>query len=211
MHEVSGLKGANVEDTEGNNYPVRQVLAVPGTSKDIDLPDDLVPGSKKRKEQIENLKQYSDKLRQELFQNGGEMSFAKVSAFLRNNPGFIETADVYRLAKSSRYVKFLRLFGYEIQGSGPGMIVKRPSNISNSSSRGRPEGSIDIAPRAPRRGLPGTQEIRLTPDNPHRLGSASYNRYELYKNEITIGGLRKKGATPQDIRGIIQKAYGELQ
>ena len=90
------------------------------------------------------------------------------------------------------------------------MIVKRPSNIS-SSSRGRPEGSIDIAPRAPRRGLPGNTQIRLTPDNPHKMGTATYNRYELYKNEITIGDLRKKGATPQDIREIIQKAYGQLQ
>ena len=81
------------------------------------------------------------------------MTFARVCAFVRTQPGFVDTADVYRLAKASRYVKFLRLFGYEIQGSGPGMIVKRLSTAS--SSRGRPEGSIDIAPRAPRRGLPG--------------------------------------------------------
>ena len=48
VHQVAGLKGANVEDTEGNSYPVRKVLAVPGTSRDIDLPDALIPGSRKR-------------------------------------------------------------------------------------------------------------------------------------------------------------------
>ena len=137
------------------------------------------------------------------------MSFARVSAFLKNIPGFIHTADVYRLPKASRYVKFLKLFGYEIQGSGPGMIVKRPSTAS--SSRGRPEGSIDIAERTPRATYPAAQKINLTPNNPHRLGTGAYNRYEAYKSATNIGELRQRGATPQDIREILQKGYGQLE
>ena len=209
VHVVDGLKGGNVEDTEGNSYPVRKVLAVPGTSQDIDLEDDLIPGSKKRKDQIDNLKQYSDKLRQELFQNDGQMSFARVSTFLRTQPSFVDTADVYKLPKASRYIKFLRLFGYEISGSGPGMVVKRPSNTS--AIQGRPAGSLDLTPRAPRRGLPGNLGIILTPENPHRMGTGAFTRYEQYKSKTNIKDVRSSGATPQDLREIIRKGYGQLQ
>ena len=112
---MTGLKGGNVEDSKGNSYPVRQVLAVPGTSADVDLPDKLMPGSGKRKEQLQHLRPFSEALKTELYNlPGGEMSFARATRFLQARPGFTDTADAYRLPKAGRFVKFLRLFGFEI-------------------------------------------------------------------------------------------------
>jgi hypothetical protein len=140
------------------------------------------------------------------------MTFARASAFLRSQPAFVDTADNYRLPKASRYIKFLRLFGFEITGSGPGMLVGRPSSSSGSSNRGgRPEGSIDIAQRVPRKHLPDSLGIILTPDNPYKIGTAAFDRYEKYKSAVTIGAVRKAGATPLDLRRNVQKGYGQLQ
>ena len=213
VQEVAALKGANVEDAAGKSFPVRQVLAVPGTSADIDLPDELMPGSGKRKDQLQHLKPFSEALKVELANTpGGEMSFARVTRFLQARPGFTDTADVYRLPKAGRYVKFLRLFGFEIQGSGPGMVVRRAPGAASSSSgaRGRPEGAVDIAPRVPRRALPAGTVLLWTPDNPYRAGTAARARYELYKAATTVGEARDLGATPQDIKGGIEKAYAQL-
>ena len=141
VHQVAALKGANVEDSEGNSYPVRQVLAVPGTSADVDLPDELMPGSAKRQAQLTNLRPFSEKLKAELYNTpGGEMTFARASQFLRTQPGFSDTADAYRLPTAGRFVRFLRLFGFEIRGSGPGMTVGRPAGAASSSSA--PRGSM---------------------------------------------------------------------
>ena len=139
------------------------------------------------------------------------MSLARVVTFLKSLQGFSLTADVYRLPVASRFVKFLRLFGYEIEGSGPNMIVKRPSNPTPGAVIGRPAGAVDILPRNPRRNLPANLEIIINPDNPHRRGTGAYTRYENYKNATTIGELRNLGATPQDIREILEKGFGVLQ
>ena len=45
VRQVGFLKGANVEDDEGNSFPVRSVLAVPGESQDVVSNTELVPGS----------------------------------------------------------------------------------------------------------------------------------------------------------------------
>ncbi len=211
VHEVDGLKGANVEDEEGRSYPVRQVLAVPWTSADINVSDELVPGSRKREQQRQHLRQYSEQLKHELSNTPrGEMSCARVGEFLRTRRGFEDTAETYRLPRAGRYVKFLRLFGFQIQGSGPGMIVRRPAAPSSAEGRGRPAGAVDIAPRAPRRGLPGGTEITFQPDNPHRGGTAVYTRYAAYRSATTVGEARRLGATPQDLRGDLEGGYAQL-
>ena len=214
VHQVRELVGANVRDSEGNSYPVRQVLPVPGTSADIDVPEELVPGSGRRREQIQNLRPFSDALKAELANSpGGEMTLARVTRFLQARPGFLNTADVYRLPVQGRYVRFLRLFGFEIRGSGPGMTVRKPPSAASSSAggqRGRPAGAVDIAPRVPRRVMAATQELLWQPDNPYRAGSASYARYELYKGAETVGEARRLGATPQDIKAGIERAYAQL-
>ena len=206
--------GANVRDEKGGSYPVRQVLPVPGTSADVDIPDELVPGSGRRQEQITNLRPYADALKTEIFNSPNqEMTLARVTRFLQARPGFLNTADVYRLPVAGRYVRFLRLFGFEIRGSGPSMTVRRPPSAAASSSagqRGRPEGSVDIAPRVPRRVMAANQELLWQPDNPYRIGSASYARYEAYKASESVGEARSLGATPLDIKQGIERAYAQL-
>ena len=98
VHEVDGLKGANVEDQEGRSYPVRQVLAVPWTSADINMSDELVPGSRKREQQRLHLRQYSEQLKHELSNTPrGEMSFARgpaeASRTQRRRTDFPERGD----------------------------------------------------------------------------------------------------------------------
>ena len=39
VHHVKSIMGAIVEDTEGHRFPVKQVMAVPGTSEDVHLPE----------------------------------------------------------------------------------------------------------------------------------------------------------------------------
>ena len=210
VHQVAALKGANVEDEEGRSYPVRKVLAVPGTSADIDINDELLPGSGKRAQQLQGLRRYSEQLKQELSTTPrGVMTLARVQQFLRTRPQFEDNAELYRLPKAGRFVKFLRLFGYTLAGTGPSITVTAPGAAAGGAG-GRPAGSVDIAPRMPRRAMPAATAITWQPDNPYRGGSASYARYELYRAASTIGEARSLGATPQDIKSGLAKGYGQL-
>ena len=190
----------------------------------MEVPDELVPGSGKRAQQITNLRPFNDRLRAEFDRSpGNEMTFARVSAFLRAQPAFSDTADAYRLPTAGRFVKFLRLFGWEIRGSGPGMVVRKPpaaarpassSGAASSSSdamRGRPLGALDIAPRMPRTSRPAETALAFTPDNPHRPGTAAHARYEAYKSATTVGEARTAGANPMDIKSALEKGYAILQ
>ena len=58
--------------------------------------------------------------------------------------------------------------------------------------------------------MAASTELLWTPDNPYRGGSAARARYELYKAATTVGEARRLGATPQDIKGGIEKAYAQL-
>ena len=140
------------------------------------------------------------------------MGFARATRFLQARPGFSDTADVYRLPKAGRFVKFLRLFGFELRGSGPGMTVRRPAGTASSSAgpRGRPEGAVDVAPRVPRRVMAASTALLWTPENPYRGGTAAHARYQVYRSASTVGEARTLGATPQDIKGGIEKAYAQL-
>ncbi len=89
------------------------------------------------------------------------------------------------------------------------MVVRRPT--SAGGSQGRPAGSVDLAPRAPRRGLPAATPITFQPDNPHRGGTAAYARYDLYKGAQSVGAARELGATSQDLKGDLEKEYARLQ
>ena len=209
VHQVAALKGANVEDEQGRSYPVRKVLAVPGTSADIDINDELVPGSGKRAQQLQGLRRYSEQLRQELSTTPqGVMTLARVQQFLRTRPQFEDNAELYRLPKAGRFVKFLRLFGYQLAGSGPAITVTAPRAAAGGG--GRPAGAVDLLPRMPRRELPAATPITWQPDVPYRGGSASYARYELYRGASTIGEARRLGATPQDIKAGLSKGYAQL-
>ena len=214
VHQVEGLKGANVEDTEGNSYPVRKVLAVPETSQDIDMNDELTPASGRREQQLRGLRQYSEQLKNELSQApNAEMTLTRVQMFLRSRPQFEATADVYRLPKAGRFVKFLRLFGYRIQGSGPAMTVKAPAAATGQlrpAARAVQLGA-PLAPRAQRRDLPGSQEILFQADNPKRGGSASFTRWGLYRSATTVGEARRLGMTPQDLREALRQGHAQLQ
>ena len=198
-------------DPEGKSYPVRQVLAVPASSEDVKVPDELLPGSAKRKAQLLHLRPFAEALRTELFNRGREMSFRGVATFLAALDGFDDTSDVYKLPKQGRVARFLRLFGFLLSGSGAGMSVQLPaSSASSQPARGRPHGATDLTPRIPRAVLPAHSVLTWTPDNPFRGGSAARARYELYKSATTVGAARALGATSQDIRIGLTKAYGQL-
>jgi len=155
------------------------------------------------------MRQYSEQLKQELSQAPqGAMSFTRVQMFLRSRPQFEATADVYRLPKAGRFVKFLRLFSYRIEGSGPAMTVKAPAAAAGQAPVAR---AVQLAPRAQRRDLPGTQGILFQPDNPKRGGSQAYTRYGLYKGATTIAEARRLGMTPQDQREALRQGHAQLQ
>ena len=136
------------------------------------------------------------------------MSFAGATRFLTAQPSFHDTAELYRLPNAGRIIKFMRLFAFEIKGRGPGMTVRKP--VGASGGRGRPPAAVDLQPRMPRRGLPAATAITWAPDNPHRGATASYTRYEGYKNTSTVGEARAQGATPQDLKTGLSKGYAQL-
>jgi len=208
VHQVEGLKGANVEDTEGNSYPVRKVLAVPGASQDIDINDELTPASGRREQQLRGMRQFSEQLKRELAQTPqNQMTFARATQFLRTRPSFEDTAEAYRLPRAARYVKFFRLFGFRLEGSGPAMTVRGPAAAVGQAPAAR---AIQLAPRASRRDLPGSQGIIFQPDNPKRGGSAAYARWALYRSATSVGEARRLGMSPQDLREALRQGHAQL-
>ena len=198
----------NVRDEKGESFPAKTVLPVQSGSADVRGDGENLPGSRRTDEQRQALRQYSDALKARLGAEG-QMTLASVSRFLQSQEGFADTADVYRLPKQGRVVKFLRLFGFELTGTGPGIIVRKPSRATGEA-RGRPAGATDLVPRIPRRGLPAAQSITFQPDNPFRAGSARHNRYEAYKGAGTVGEARRLGATPQDFQAAFNEGYAVL-
>lgn len=52
--------------------------------------------------------------------------------------------------------------------------------------------------------------IFIDKDNPKKVGSAAYDRFELYKEARTIGQAKKMGATSEDIRFDTARGYIKL-
>ena len=206
VHQVASLKGANVQDTQGNSYPVRKVLAVPADSADISVNPELSAGSGRKEQQRSQLRRYSEMLKQEL-SGTGEMTLTRVRDFLKSRPGFEDNAALVRLPSAGRYVASLRLYGYRISGAGPTLVVRAPAAAVGRAAVREVAAPIE---RAQRRDLPGTQAIRIKPDNPKRGGTLAYARYELYKSSATVGEARTAGMTPQDLRDGIARGQIEL-
>ena len=103
---------------------------------------------------------------------------------------------------------------FEVQGSGPNIkvfvakppeprpVVPRPVQVGGASSSSAPAErqprAIEIDPRAPYRRFPNDQRVEYG-DNPARVGTPRYRRYENYKTATTIGGARRMGSSSQDI------------
>jgi hypothetical protein len=182
---------------------------VPGDSQSVVLNDETIPNSGLRERQRVALRQFSEQLKRELAQTPqNQMSFARATRFLRNLASFTDTADVYRLPKEARYVKFFRLYGFRLEGSGPAMVVKPPAVAAGQRPAAR---AVQLAPRQQRRDLPGTQEIMFQADNPKRGGSAAYTRWALYRSATTVGQARSLGMTPQDMREALRQGHAQLQ
>jgi len=151
VHIVKAIIGPEVEDTEGQRFPVKQVLAVANTAHDVDLPDELFPNAARRSSQKEALKEYADELKQKLREStDAQLSFAKVAAFLKALPGLEDTMDVQRFPRAACLVKFLRLFDFTIHGAGVKMVVGLPAvRASSASGASRPSASSASGPSHP--------------------------------------------------------------
>ena len=209
MHQVSFLKGANVEDTDGNSFPVRTVLAVPGTSQDIDINDELTPASGKREQQLQGLRRFSEALKQELSRTvQGEMTLTRVQMFLKSRPQWDDFATLYKIPRAGREMAFLRVFKFQVSGRGAAITVRAPAGAPAGQ---RPAArAVQLAPRVPRRDLPGTQAILFQADNPKRGGSAAYTRWAVYRSATTVAEARRLGMTPQDLREALRQGHAQL-
>jgi hypothetical protein len=204
VNKVGEFSGANVTNTRGQSFPVKDILPVPADSQDVVINDELFPNSGRREEQKRGLGPYAQQLKDAMAQ--ATWGFSRTMRFLKNLAAFDDTADVYRLPRAGRYVKFLRLFSFKIEGSGPTMTVSAPPVAAPVAGVRR---GPDIAPRVARQGMPGTQAIAFGP-NMKRGGTAAYARYEAYKGAATIGEARLLGMTPMDLRVALQKGHAQL-
>ena len=204
VNKVGEFSGANVTNTRGQSFPVKDILPVPADSEDVVINDELFPNSGRREEQKRGLNPYAQQLKEAMAQ--ATWGFSRTMRFLKAMEAFDDTADVYRLPRAGRYVKFLRLFGFKIEGSGATMTVNAPPVAARPAGGRR---GPDIAPRVARQGMPGTQAIAFGP-NMKRGGTAAYARYEAYKGAATIGQARLLGMTPMDLRVALQTGQAQL-
>ena len=223
VRQVAGFKDANVEDAEGNSFPVKTVLAVPAGSQDVDIGIEAGPGGGRRARQREMLQDYARNLKGMLPSTGHTL--ARVAQLLRGMRGFTNTTEAYGPAKAGRIVSFLKLYPrlFALQGSGPGIKVSpaappppqptrpRPVQVGGASSssaappRERAERALEIDPRAPYRRFPNEQKVRYKEANPARAGTMRHARYEAYKTATTIGEARRLRATSLDISLDVQR------
>ena len=218
VHVTESFKGANVEDKEGNSFPVKTSLPVPGTSQDVDIQIESGPGGGKRAKQREMLKDYAERLKNMIPKDG--LSLSKTVQLIKSMRGAEDTMDVWGPSRTGRYASFLKLFPkmFDIKGSGANIKVfakepeparavePRPVQVGGASSSGeRAPRAIEIDPRAPYRRFPKELPVEFGP-NPARKGTARFARYEKYKNAKTIGGAKRLGATSGDISMDLERA-----
>jgi transposase InsO family protein len=203
-NRVGEFKGANVTNQQGESFPVKDVLPVRAESEDIVPNEELFPNSGRREAQKRALGGYAQQLKDAMAQTA--WSFPRTMRFIKGLAAFDDTAEVYRLPKAGRYIKFLRLFSFRIEGSGVTMQVRAPPTAPRVAAVRR---GPDIEARAPRRGMAGSQRIRFG-ENKKRFGTAAFARYERYKSATTVQEARDLGMTPMDLRAAIQSGQGEL-
>lgn len=76
----------------------------------------------------------------------------------------------------------------------------------NGSAAKKIKESVDSAERAP-----GNRKLKLlTKGNPKRAGSASYNRFEFYRNAKTVQAFLDAGGTLADVKYDSGKGYIEV-
>ena len=212
VHKTGQFTGANVNDETGKSYPVRKLLAVAEGSESVVINEEAVPGSGKREDQRRVLRPYAEQLRQEISSTArNEISFERAKQFLRTRPAFTDTSDVYRVPRQARYSYFFRLFGFQLRGSGEGMTVGVPAARAGVAAGQPAARAVELAPRAQRRDMPGTQAILFQPDNPKRGGSAAFARWALYRSATTVAEARRLGMTPQDLQADIARGFARLQ
>ncbi len=208
MPDRNAFKGSNVEDVDGKSFPVKTILPVPSGSADVDLDIDSGPGAGKRVKQREMLQDYARNLKDWLPSTG--LTLSKVTQLLNGMRGFQDTTDVYGPAKEGRIVSFLKLYPqyFNFTGKGPKIKVfptpppdksSKPERSIPTEPRERQPRNLEVDPRAAYRRFPNEQRVEYKDQNPARIGTPRFRRYESYKFSHTIGAARRLGATSQDI------------
>ena len=139
---TNAFKGANVEDAEGNSYPVKTSLAVPRGSADVDL-GDTGPGQGRRAKQKEMLTDFARDLFALIRPDG--FTLARVAQLLNSMRGFQDTTNVYGPARAGRIVNFLKLFPQQFRLEGSGARIK--VFLSSQGGGATPYNSVPIAPQ----------------------------------------------------------------
>ena len=212
VYEVEGLKGANVETTTGESFPVKTALAVPRGSRNVDLADSG-PGQGKRALQRQMLQDYAKDVRSMLTSEG--VTLASITKFLQNRPGFLDTAEAYGVPRAGRFVNFLKLYPQFFRIAGSGSAIK----VFPATSPEREEaasGSRDVPavgmPRIARsQNIPNDQIVDFANQNPHRPNTDAFRRYEIYSSASSVGQARRLGMTPSDLRQLLRTGAIQLR
>lgn len=204
VKQVSGYKGSHVIGNNGESFEVKTVLPVPSGNANIDL-QDSGPGQGKRAILREQMIDFAREL-EDLIPSTG-MSLSRASTVLKAMRGFLDTADVYGLARAGRYVSFLKLYPqkFTLTGSGQNIkVTKTPPREAAASSSSSAPVPIPRTPRepyqidTPYRRFPNQTKTEYGP-NPARQNTPRHRRYQKYSVATTIGEARRLGATSQDI------------
>ena len=125
VHKVARIVGADVIDTDNNRYPVKLVLPVPGTSKDIKVPTELTGGRPARTEaSTDTLRPFARKLVSEL---NGPLALQVAGRKMNAKDGFSEAMKEAKLVGIGSFRRFVQLFPnlFKIEGTAPRLTVKK--------------------------------------------------------------------------------------
>ena len=126
VHKVARIVGADVIDTDNNRYPVKLVLPVPGTSKDIKVPTELTGGRPARTAaSTDALRPFARKLVSEL--NQGPLALQVAGRKMNAKDGFSEAMKEAKLVGIGSFRRFVQLFPnlFKIEGIAPRLTVKK--------------------------------------------------------------------------------------
>ncbi len=155
VREVDYLVGSSVVGTDGARFAIRDVLAVPSGSADVQVPQEIRGGNPVRQSaQQAALRPFAEALKG--FLGDGFLTLQGAGTKLSHVPGFRETMRAQRIGGIGALQRFLALFPeFVIEGQAPRARVRltetaRQAGGAQSSARRRVTGKTNIWNSRPR-------------------------------------------------------------
>ena len=146
VHTVDHLVGSSVVSTDGARFAVRDVLAVPSGSADVQVPREIRGGNPARQgAQQEALRPFAEALKG--FLGDGFLTLQGAGTKLSQVPGFRDAMRAQRMGGNGALQRFLALFpDFVIEGQAPRARVRLTETARQALGEPRRRLSAKTAP-----------------------------------------------------------------